>query len=158
MTLPEMKRIIESNDAVWQGWWPSLLRLTPSQLQQPIVGSYPNILSTVEHAVGAELYWQGRLENEPDSVDPGPLTLWGDIKDRWGALQTRRLGWLSNADPDAEVRFKGDDGRAKSIRAWECIVHMTSHSHFHRGQLALQFRQIDLVPPSHHLIGRFMSR
>jgi uncharacterized damage-inducible protein DinB len=43
------------------------------------------------------------------------------------------------------------------IRTWECIIHVASHSHFHRGQLVLQFRQIELTPPSHHMIGRFMS-
>ena len=157
MTLSDLKRIVESNDLVWQGWWPALSQLSPLQLQKPIVGSYANILSTIEHAVGSELYWQVRLENQPDSMDPGPLARFDEIGDRWLALVPRRLEWLSTANPEAEVRFKGDDGHIETVRTWECIVHMVSHSHFHRGQLAMQFRQIDLRPPSHHMIGRFMS-
>jgi len=64
---------------------------------------------------------------------------------------------MAKADPNSDVRFKGDDLSMQLIRAWECIIHIASHSHFHRGQLVLQLRLIDLVPPSHHMIGRFMS-
>jgi uncharacterized damage-inducible protein DinB len=157
MTLIEVKRIVESNDHVWQGWWPTLRNLDPRQLYTPIPGSYPYILSTLEHAVRSELWWQMRLESRPVSEDPLPLTLFSDIDARWHTLRDRRLVWIAKADPNSDVRFKGDDGSVQLIRTWECIIHIASHSHFHRGQLVLQLRQIDLVPPSHHMIGRFMS-
>ncbi len=157
MTLIEIQRIVESNDRVWEGWWPTLRRLSPSQLHKSIAGSFADILSTLEHAVGSELWWQMRMEDRSESEDPLPPISFDDIDARWHTLQDRRSAWIAKADPNSEVRFKADDGSIQRVRAWECMIHVASHSHFHRGQLAMQFRQMNLIPPSHHMIGRFMS-
>ncbi len=43
------------------------------------------------------------------------------------------------------------------VSAAECLIHVTTHAHFHRGQLASQCRQLGIVPPSRHLLGGFFG-
>jgi uncharacterized damage-inducible protein DinB len=75
----------------------------------------------------------------------------------WHALKARRMNWLRTADPRARVEFVPDAGGIASVQAWECLVHLTTHAHFHRGQLVSQCRALGVTPPSRHLLGAFFG-
>jgi uncharacterized damage-inducible protein DinB len=55
------------------------------------------------------------------------------------------------------VDFDAMSGDVASVMAWECLIHVVSHAHFHRGQLVSQFRALGMQPPSRHLLGRFFE-
>jgi uncharacterized damage-inducible protein DinB len=48
-------------------------------------------------------------------------------------------------------------GVTASASAWECLLHVVTHAHFHRGQLASQCRILGVCPPERHLMGHFIG-
>lgn len=106
--------------------------------------------------VAAEIYWQDRLEGLPLNPDP-PFQGMADLNATWCRLQARRNAYLHGAAPCARVHFASASGDTVSVAVWECLVHVVSHAHFHRGQLASQFRELGFAPPSRHLIGAFFG-
>jgi uncharacterized damage-inducible protein DinB len=44
-----------------------------------------------------------------------------------------------------------------SASAWQCLLHVVTHAHFHRGQLASQCRILGVCPPERHLMGYFIG-
>ncbi|MCX7783557.1 MAG: DinB family protein [Meiothermus sp.] len=154
MDKPELKRIVDANDWLWEKWWPALQTLSPEQAHQEVGGSFPNVLATTAHMVGAEVVWLERLLGNPAASFPAsPADLMG-LYEFWQRLASRRQDWLITADPEARITYNFTGGTATNSIT-EIVLHFTSHAHFHRGQLASQFRLLGLKPPSAHLIGFF---
>ncbi len=152
----ETKRIVTAFDSIWDTWWPALEGLDSAQLEQEIVGSFPTILKTVQHMVWAEWAWQSRMEKcEIPTAFSGEMSL-PEIQTSWNTLREQRIKLLEQIDPIAPFTYTRG-GVEVTIKYWEGFVHMTSHAHFHRGQLAMQFRQLELTPPSAHAVGFFMK-
>ena len=155
MTRASLVRLVAVHDAIWECWWPALLGLPLAKAHRSVGGSYPTLFLTARHMVNAEIWWQDRLE----CVDgPGDLSTrsMARIAREWSALRDRRRQWLAKADPRRRCDFEADGGPA-SMSAWECIVHVVTHAHYHRGQLASQCRALRVRPPSRHYGGRFIG-
>ncbi|GIW24192.1 DinB family protein [Meiothermus sp.] len=150
----ELKRIVDANDWLWTKWWPALQALSPEQAQQEVGGSFPSVLATTAHMVGAEAVWLERLLGNPAASFPSNPGNMQSLFERWQQLAASRQAWLSNADPEAPITYNFTGGTATN-RVSEIVLHFTSHTHFHRGQLASQFRLLGLQPPSAHWIGFF---
>ena len=152
----EILRIAAANDWVWNAWWPSLLELTPEQYTQDLGGSFSSILTNVAHMVGAETVWQMRCEGQGLAVFPPVPDNMVQLKDDWDALAQRRRVWLETAALEQKVHYTITGGTTTATNSLsEIIVHMTSHAHFHRGQLVNHFRALGLKPTSAHFIGFF---
>lgn len=154
MDKAELKRIVDANDWLWEKWWPALQGLTLEQTRQEVGGSFPSVLATTAHMVGAEAVWLERLLGNPAASFPASPTDLVDLHKSWQRLASRRQDWLTTANPEARVTYNFSGGTAVNSVA-EIVLHFISHTHFHRGQLASQFRLLGLKPPSVHLIGFF---
>lgn len=152
MEKAEVLRLIDAHDWLWRQWWPALLGLPPEQAHEEVGGSFPSVFATALHMVGSELTWQTRCDGHKTET-PLPedmATLYRD----WEALALRRQGWLQEHSPQALVTYAYSGGTATN-QVDEIVLHLTSHAHFHRGQLATQVRLLGLKPPSAHLITFF---
>lgn len=150
-----LRRLVEAHDAAWDGWWPALVRLQRAKAHRQIGGSFPSLFLTARHMVEAEAFWQDRLE-DGDS-DDSPARSMAELERAWRALRRRRRAWLQKGDPKSRVRFVASGGVPAAVTAWECVVHVVTHAHYHRGQLASQCRALGVEPPSRHLIGHFIG-
>jgi uncharacterized damage-inducible protein DinB len=112
------------------------------------------VFATTRHLVDAERYWQELIDGGPAS-EAGVSTVrsMARLRDLWHGVRARRLAWLATADPQAPVAFTLAAGGTATVVAWECLIHVVSHAHFHRGQLVSQCRSLGVTPPSRHLIG-----
>jgi uncharacterized damage-inducible protein DinB len=155
MTRSQIGRWIDAHDALWEGWWPALVRVPRGQAHRDVGGSYPTLFLTARHMVNAEIYWQDRLQGVRGAGDLATRSMTG-IERAWVELRDRRRRWLANADPSRRVRFEAPNGPA-SATAWQCVLHVVTHAHFHRGQLAMQYRALGMRPPSRHLMGHFIG-
>ncbi len=153
MNQAELKRIVDANDWLWAKWWPALLALSTDQAHLEVGGSFPSVFATTAHMVGAEAVWLERLLGHRASFPPSPPDLEG-LHELWQQLASRRQDWLRNADPETRITYTFTGGTATNS-VTEIVLHLTSHTHFHRGQLASQFRWLGLTPPSAHWIGFF---
>jgi len=154
MEKAELIHLVRGNDWLWEQWWPALLELSPDQATQEVGGSFPSVLATTAHMVGAELAWQARLGGQSPRALPTPSSI-SQANERWLGLANERIQFLHSTDPKAFVEYKTLDGTAFSNTVEDIYIHVISHAHFHRGQLASQFRLLGLKPPSAHYIGFF---
>ena len=170
MTQKELQRIVLSNNWVWEKWWPELLKLSKEQANQEVGGSFPTIFATTEHLVWAEMMWQRRLEGgvayaiaakqlpeggSTAKIFPRKPTSLKQLHQHWLELVPRRQNYLESANPKAKIAYQMLDGTPYTNTLQDIMVHVTSHAHFHRGQLASQFRMLGLKPPTAHAIGYF---
>lgn len=154
MDKTELRRIIDANDWLWGKWWPALLALTPEQAHREVGGSFPSVFATTAHMVGTESVWIECLQGNPTArfLD-NPADING-LYEAWRHLAAKRQDWLIAADPSAHTTYSFSAGMATNTVA-EIVLHVVSHTHFHRGQLATQMRLLGLQPPSAHFIGFF---
>lgn len=152
-----MLRLVEANDWLWGKWWPALLKLPAAQAHQDVGGSFASVFDTTAHMVGAELVWQERLEGNPTAAFPTPPLTMQDLYADWQAVAVRRKKWLELTSPTAPIFYHFATGTATN-RVDEIVQHLTSHAHFHRGQLAGQFRMLGIHPPSAHLMAFFREK
>ena len=147
-----------AHDAVWAAWWPTLIGLPESAVSSPVGGSFPSVFSTTRHLVDAERYWQEIIDRGPafEAMASTAGTI-AALRAMWDGVRARRLAWLAEADPHAAVAFAPAGGGTATVHAWECVIHVVSHAHFHRGQLVSQCRSLGVDPPSRHLIGSFLG-
>lgn len=153
MEKAEVLRLIDAHDWLWQQWWPALTGLSPDQARAEVGGSFPSLLATASHMVSAELTWQARCDGQhaaPPSAEEGIAAL----QPSWEALALRRQAWLEQHSPQTPVSYTHSGGHSTNS-VEEIVLHLTSHAHFHRGQLATQFRLLGLKPPSVHFITFF---
>lgn len=150
----ELLRLVDGHDWMWATWWKALLELSPEQFKQEVGGSFPSVLTTAAHMVGAEQVWQMRCEGQGQAVFPPVPDNLLRLKDDWDEISRRRRIWLETALLEQKVHYTFTGGTAANSVS-EVILHMTSHAHFHRGQLVNQLRALGIKPPSVHMIGFF---
>ncbi len=157
MERAELQRIVAANDWVWEKWWPALRALSPEQAGRAVGGSFPSVYATTLHLVAAEWAWLERLLGRSPEAWPGPD--WAPdlarLEARWREVAGQRRAYFEQAEPLARVAYRPFTGSPSESRVWEIAVHFTTHTHFHRGQLAGQFRLLGLEPPSAHPIAFF---
>lgn len=127
--------------------------LTPEQLTALIESSFPSILGTLAHMVGAEWIWLRRWQGENPSAIPdwvGQPAL-EDLAARLAAIEEERasfLGRLTEADLERVVSYRGLDGQTFSHPLGDLLRHVVNHATYHRGQLATMLRQVGQAPPN----------
>jgi uncharacterized damage-inducible protein DinB len=157
MTRKNLEQLVRSHDAVWDQWWPALAALPRASVRRRLGGSFPSVFATARHMLDAEIYWQDRLEGRRGESDAAIGATIGDLEAGWRGLQQRRLAWVRKVDPQRAVRFEASGGYLATVSVWQCFIHVVTHAHFHRGQLATQFRALGVPPPSRHLLGPFFG-
>jgi uncharacterized damage-inducible protein DinB len=157
VTRNHLARILHSHNTVWKEWWPALIALAPEQARRVVGGSYPSVFMTTQHLVDAEAYWLQHLDGAPQETGATRATTMAALQETWAAVRSRTEAWAAAADPDAPVRFRASSGDMAQVTAWECLIHVVSHAHFHRGQLVHQLRALGLTPPERHLLGPFFG-
>ena len=155
MTRDELRRLIDAHDAIWNGWWPVLNGLSGSDAQRAIASSFPSVHDTVRHMIVAEAFWQSRLDGGSFDTSANAARDVAGLEHAWRTVQARRSAWLATADPDAEVPFTLESGFSGTAAVWECLIHLASHAHYHRGQVVTMFRQLGLQPPSFDVVTAF---
>jgi uncharacterized damage-inducible protein DinB len=157
MTRREIGRLVEAHDAIWLAWWPTLRALPHSLAHHRLPGSYPTVFALLRHMVESEIYWQDRLEGRAEHDTPSRWKTMRQLERAWRTLRKRRESWIARADLRRRVQFQAAGGYTGSVSISECLIHLTTHTHFHRGQLVTQCRQVAVEPPSRHLLGSFFG-
>jgi uncharacterized damage-inducible protein DinB len=121
--------------------------VTDEEFRRPIGGSFGSLSGTLTHAYGADWVWLERLRGRspralPQEEDRASFEA---IRTRWAAVEDERDAYLESLEPErleewiAYVNFAGESCR---YRLGEVLFHMANHLTYHRGQIALQLRQL----------------
>ncbi|MDG3582644.1 MULTISPECIES: DinB family protein [Galbibacter] len=123
-----------------------LTLLNDKLLYKEFVGSFPTICATVKHIWYAETIWLSRLKGDGNGAE-AVTSFSGDNKalfSQWQATSKNFKEFTETVDLEKEIQFesKGDNF---SIPSREIIQTVFNHGSFHRGQVVMMLRQLDVA-------------
>lgn len=157
MTNAEMRSLFDFNEWANARTFEALGALTADELTRGNGSSFPSILATAAHIVGAEWIW---LERWVSRV-PGGFPAWvlqpdlSDLMIRLRAVEAERAQYLAALPEGAgtsTVAFTLMNGTEDSQPVEVMVRHVVNHSTYHRGQIAAFLRQLGVKPPSTDII------
>ena len=109
----------------------------------------PRALKLMAHIFSSQHLWMERLEQKPQTLPVWPdFTL--DQCDRQAvalpALWKSYLAGKSEADLAEPVRYQNSQGETWSSRKDDILIHLITHSVYHRGQVAAAVRAAGFTP------------
>ncbi|HMB70720.1 MAG TPA: DinB family protein [bacterium] len=153
MTVREARRHFAFNEWANARYVEVLAQIAPAALAAERISSFPSLLATFAHLVGAEWIWLRRwLGDSPSAVpdwfrDPS----FEDLRTRLDDLEKERASFVAGlADDDLgrNVDYAMMSGTPRSNPLDVLFLHVVNHSTFHRGQLGTLLRQAEAVPPA----------
>jgi uncharacterized damage-inducible protein DinB len=131
--------------------------LSADELTRDMHSSFPTVLATLIHALGAEWIWLERwLGRSPTTFpDASALTSVAAVRARWDALWADQQAFLDGLD-DGEgarpVTYRNMAGQEFTQPLGDLLRHVVNHASYHRGQLTTLLRQLGHGAPSTDLV------
>lgn len=106
-------------------------------------------LRLLSHIAGAELLWLARICKEAS-----PVAVWPELSlDQCEQhLSDSAEAWKRFVDSSSEealqreIEYRNSKGEPWSSRIEDIVLHVTMHSTYHRGQIALEMRKAGFTP------------
>lgn len=151
--MDELLRLFAYNRWANLKWLTALEGLTPDELGKDMKSSFPSVLDTVIHMLGAEWVWLSRWTDAsptefPDATD---LTTIDAVRRRWDGVWHEQQAFLAGLSRDAHeqtVSYGLFSGAQDEQLLGELMRHVVNHATYHRGQLTTMLRQLGKTPPS----------
>jgi uncharacterized damage-inducible protein DinB len=151
--MDELRRLFDYNR------WANLLMLdaaealSSEELARDLGSSFPSVLDTLVHMLGAEWVWLERWNgtSPTDFPEAGGLTSVAAVRKRWDGLWAEQRALLEKLPHDAAARpleYRRFSGAEDERELGELMRHVINHASYHRGQLVTLLRQLDKTPPS----------
>ncbi len=131
--------------------------LSPEQIAHSVASSFPSILATLAHIVGAEWVWLRRWLGDSPSGFPEWVAKpeLAGLRSRLAEVEGQRerfVAELSDVDLERVVSYRTLKGQPFSDPLVGLMRHVVNHSTYHRGQVVTQLRQLGAKPPTTDLI------
>lgn len=161
--LDDIRDLVEFDSWANQRMVEACSGLTQAQLRQEVPSSFPSVLATLQHMLGAEAVWLRRWRGTsppgwPAELQPETIEL---VRDRWAELARDRQEWLAGVSEDelrrdfAYVNLRGEPWSHPLVQQ---IQHMVNHSTYHRGQIVTMLHQLGAPGFGTDLITFYRSR
>lgn len=110
----------------------------------------PNAASLLAHLGATKQVWLRRLQGQ----DTSDLAIWPDDSlpeaqnrvEAAGKDMKRYVGGLSPADLDTSAVYRNSTGVEFSTPVRDILMHVLTHGHYHRGQIAQHVRRAGYKP------------
>jgi uncharacterized damage-inducible protein DinB len=128
--------------------------LTPEELGRRVESSFPSVLETLEHLLGAEWVWLTRWKGTNPTDFPEDAPAWktvAAVRERWDRLweeQREFLDRLSLERVESYITYRVFSGAEDEQVLGDLMRHVVNHATYHRGQLVTMLRQLGKEPPS----------
>jgi uncharacterized damage-inducible protein DinB len=109
----------------------------------------PRALQLMAHIISAERLWMERLEENPQTLPVWPDFTIDECERQAADLVSRWKNYLarsSEADLAQTVSYRNSKGETWSSRKDDILMHLITHSAYHRGQVAMTVRAAGLTP------------
>jgi uncharacterized damage-inducible protein DinB len=121
--------------------------LTPEDLHQPLTGfGFPTVLEQLEHAIGAEVYWQTvviRGYSDEATMPPLPdLAAIEAFREQTASRTRAYLGDATGAELNTPRLMISDPGQTRLLRPADVIVRVVTHIFNHQGQVLAMCRSM----------------
>lgn len=98
------------------------------------------------HILNAHLIWNNRILQSTQKTEVWEMLLTQDMKKVDEDNYTNSLHIIENFDLTKAVNYKNSKGALFENIIRDILFHVINHSTYHRGQIALAFRQNSLEP------------
>lgn len=135
----------------------ALRETRPEDLVRDTGSSFGSVLGTMAHVLGAEQLWLSRLLGVPLPRLPGgedfPAldVLAASFEDFWPQLEFY-LAALAEEQLAGDFSWISTEGDSRAAPLRQVLLHVVTHSAYHRGQVAAQLRQLGRPAPSTDLL------
>lgn len=155
--MDELRRLFEYNRWANVRFLDAADELTEEELVREIPSSFPSVLATLTHMLGAEWVWLSRWRGtSPTSLpESAGLSSVAAVRARWDELWAEQQDFLDALEPeevDGTLRYRVFSGSEDEQRLGDLMRHFVNHATYHRGQLTTLLRQLGKTPPSTDLI------
>jgi uncharacterized damage-inducible protein DinB len=118
--------------------------------------SYPSLLATIGHILGAERVWLSRFVGNPGylpalsdyaslaAVREGFEEFWPELESYMASLDLPGL--------EFELTWTNTKGVTRTQPVYRLLLHFVNHSSYHRGQLVTMLRQLGYEPPGTDMV------
>jgi uncharacterized damage-inducible protein DinB len=153
MTLDDLRSLYTYNAWANARFFEAIEGLDETRRTAPLESSFPSVIATLGHIVGAEWIWLSRWQGTSPSASPGWLESpkLEALRARLSGVESERAAFLSGlTDEDLErpLAYRTLDGTAHTTRLLDLLLHVVNHSTYHRGQLTTLLRQAGGAPPA----------
>ena len=131
--------------------------LPESDLERDTGTSFGSVLGTTAHILGAEQLWLSRLLGVPlrhlPALEDFPSLemLAASFEDFWPQLEFF-LASLGEEQIESDFTWLDTAGESRTAPLRQVLLHLVTHSAYHRGQVASQLRQLGHEAPSTDLL------
>ena len=109
----------------------------------------PRALELMAHIFSSERLWMARLEQKPQTLPVWPAFTLEECERQAAellALWKSYLAKSSEADLAQPVSYQNSKGETWSSRKDDILMHLITHSAYHRGQVAMTVRAAGFTP------------
>jgi uncharacterized damage-inducible protein DinB len=143
----EIKELYEYNSWANQRVLGATARLSPGQLTRDLRSSFPSVLDTLVHTMGAEWIWLSRWKGTSPTGMPEEwdFPTHEALSSRWISLDqdlTDFASALSAEQLAAPLAYRNTRGEPYSAPLWQLMRHLVNHGSYHRGQVVTLLRQL----------------
>lgn len=151
--MTELGRLFEYNRWATLCMLDAAASLTTEELTRDLNNSFPSVLATLVHGLGAEWVWLERWKGTSPTAfpDAAAIASMAALRGRWDVLWHDQLAFLTglkDGDATREVSYRLFNGSADARPLGELMRHVVNHGTYHRGQVVTMLRQLGKVPPS----------
>jgi len=115
---------------------------------------FKNMVNTLNHLYTTDVIWQAHLEGRAHGIAALNTVLHPEFAGLWAAQQVIDawyIDWadaLTDAAADEVVNFKLIGGNPGAMRRADILLHVVTHTNYHRGWVADLFFQVPKHPPT----------
>ena len=163
MNVEDVRELFEYNAWANRRIFDALAQLPAEQYTRDLKSSFGSIHGTVCHIVWAEQLWLSRWVAKPALGTPQGRDLAGlaEARARWESVETERAAFLAGIT-EAKLRdgvtIQPTGGGSYTHTFRQMFLHTVDHSSYHRGQIIVMLRQLDVKPPGAGMMGFFRER
>jgi uncharacterized damage-inducible protein DinB len=131
----------------------AVAQVAPEDLVRNTGSSFPSLLATLAHVLGAQRVWLSRFAGMPldrvpgiDDFPDGDLlaAAWADT----AAEMEFYLAALTEDQLRADLTWSNTRGESFTKPLWQPVLHLVNHTTYHRGQAVTMLRQLGYPAPT----------
>lgn len=105
-----------------------------------------NILNLVSHVSNAQSIWLARIEGAPCSLTPWSKSTLTNFRKVDSENYLKILEVISTNNLSRTIDYTNSKGKQYQNVLSDILVHLVNHGTYHRGQIAMELRNIGLEP------------
>lgn len=102
--------------------------------------------SLFSHILNAQLIWNNRIDGNREVMDVWKILNDEKIEEIENENYRKSLELLETKDLSEDISYQNSKGEQYSNSVQEILTHIVNHSTYHRGQIAVEFRQKGIDP------------